>query len=383
VGFGRLSADRIVLPSASELPLSTQALYHASALGDYALRTGFGTAVAAAMIPRSFTLNGRIERRRLEFYAELTALRDPRHVFLPPPTEVKIRIEPGRGPGGPGGHVELVRFASPYVPLNPDVRRAYLAHERNATARAQHWRHDDGPRPTLMVIHGFGASPAWFNTLFFSLREFFADGWDVVLFTMPFHGGRRGPNALFNGVELFTGGYAQLNEAILQAVCDLQVMLGHLRRQGAPRVGVTGLSLGGYMSAVLASVEPRLDFAIPNATVASVPAVIGQWFPANLGHALLGRIKGIPATLMEDALNVHSPLLYEPLLPRHRLMVVAGLGDRLTPPEHSLMLWKHWGKPQLRWFPGSHILHFERGAYLAAMRELIATPRLEPRAVAA
>ena len=32
-------------------------------------------------------------------------------------------------------------------------------HHRNRIAHAQHWTHDDGPRPTLCVIHGFGILP--------------------------------------------------------------------------------------------------------------------------------------------------------------------------------------------------------------------------------
>jgi hypothetical protein len=82
------------------------------------------------------------------------------------------------------------------------------------------------------------------------------------------------------------------------------------------------------------------------------------------------------------ALSVHSPLIYRPLLPRERLMVVAGLGDRLTPPEHSLILWEHWGRPELQWFPGSHILHFQRDAYLTAMRAMITQPREDPQTLA-
>src|SRR5439155_116540 len=84
----------------------------------------------------------------------------------------------------------LLRFESPYVAVNPSARDAYASHEHNGLARAQHWRHEDGPRPTLCVIHGFGASPAWFNSWFFSLREFFREGWEVLLYTLPFHGGR-------------------------------------------------------------------------------------------------------------------------------------------------------------------------------------------------
>jgi hypothetical protein len=59
------------------------------------------------------------------------------------------------------------------------------------------------------------------------------------------------------------------------------------------------------------------------------------------------------------------------VIPRDRLMVVGGVGDRPAPPEQSLRLWEHWQRPQLRWFPGSHIIHFGRGAHLDAMRRLM------------
>jgi pimeloyl-ACP methyl ester carboxylesterase len=341
-------------------------------LGDYALRTGLASAVTGLMMPSSVLVDGRAERKRLQFYAELADRHDAAAVFSAPPSDVKVRTEVGRGLSAAGGRVELIRFASPFIPLNPDVRRSYLSHERNATARAQHWRHDDGPRPTLCVIHGFGASPAWFNSLFFCLNEFFAEGWDIVLFTIPFHGGRRGAHAPFNGAELFTHGFSGLNEALLQAICDLRVLLDYLLGTGAPRVGVTGLSLGGYCTATLASVDERLDFAIPNATVVSIPGLIDSWFPANAGVGVLRRLKRIPAELI-----MHSPLNYDPVVPRDRLLVVAGLGDRLTPPAHSVELWEHWGRPGLRWFPGSHVLHFQRAGYLDAMRELMATARAD------
>jgi hypothetical protein len=60
------------------------------------------------------------------------------------------------------------------------------------------------------------------------------------------------------------------------------------------------------------------------------------------------------------------------VLPKDRLMIVAGLGDRMAPPEQSELLWEHWGRPEIHWFPGSHLLHFGRGRYLAAMRRLMA-----------
>lgn len=352
-------------------------LYTASA-GDLLLRTLLASAVTAATFPRGLALDGSAEVRRLEFYAELAERRDPESVFVPPPRPVPVQTRPGVGLSDSGGRIELLRFRSPFEPLHPELRSRYLDHPANAIARAQHWRHDGRSRQTLLVIHGFGASPAWFNAAFFSLREFFEDGWDIVLFTLPFHGGRRGPLSPFNGAELFAGGFAHLCEAMLQAICDLRVVLDHLQRRRAPRVGVTGLSLGGYAAALLAEVDDRLDFAIPNAAVASLPQLIDGWFPANIGTALLEWIKRVPRELIARSAALHSPLSYPPKLPRDRLMVIGGRGDRLAPPEQSVLLWEHWGQPALHWYPGSHMLHFSRSDYLEAMRGLMQTPRRPP-----
>jgi hypothetical protein len=306
----------------------------------------------------------RSEREHLEFYAEFAGAGDAGAVFADPP-EVAVEVVARRGP------VEVLRFRSPYEALNPAVRQAYARHERNAIAHAQHWRHADGPRPTLCVVHGFGASPAWFNSWFFSLERFFADGWDVLLSTLPFHGARRGPRAPGNGLELFAHGVAGFNEGLLHGVHDLRALLAHVRRTGAPRIGVTGLSLGGYVSALLAALEPELAFAIPNAAVVSLPALLPAWFPANVTTSVMRRLVGLPEELVDGALALHSPLAYPPVVPKDRLMVVGGLGDRLAPPEQSLMLWEHWDRPRLHWFAGSHILHFGRGGYLDEMREVM------------
>jgi pimeloyl-ACP methyl ester carboxylesterase len=45
-------------------------------------------------------------------------------------------------------------------------------------------------------------------------------------------------------------------------------------------------------------------------------------------------------------------------------MIVGGVGDRLAPPKHSRLLWDHWDRCRIHWFPGSHILHMDRGEYL-------------------
>jgi pimeloyl-ACP methyl ester carboxylesterase len=267
----------------------------------------------------------------------------------------------------------VLRFESPFTALNPALRDEYRRYTRNAAAVAQYWRHDDGPRPTLCVIHGFGASPYLVNSAFFSLPWLYGKGYDVLLYLLPFHGSRRAHFTAANGFGLFAHGPSHFNEAMLQAVYDFRVFVDHLERTGVEQVGVTGLSLGGYVSALLAAVEPRLRISIPNAAVVSVPDLLDQWFPASLAIALASRLRRTDPEDFRRGSAVHCPLTYEPLLERDRLMIIGGLGDRLAPPEQSRMLWEHWGRPRLHWYPGNHILHVNRAAYLREMRRFMST----------
>jgi hypothetical protein len=120
-------------------------------------------------------------------------------------------------------------------------------------------------------------------------------------------------------------------------------------------------------------VEPRLRISIPNAAVVSVPDLLDQWFPASLAIALASRLRRTDPEDFRRGSAVHCPLTYEPLLERDRLMIIGGLGDRLAPPEQSRMLWEHWGRPRLHWYPGNHILHVNRAAYLREMRRFMST----------
>ncbi len=358
------------LPDVGDLGLRSRALYGGSVAVDYALRTGLGSIGAVAAVTGAATgVIGR-DARALGFYADLAAAQDAAAVFIEP-EPVVVNTRPGDGPDVPGGRVELLRFDSAFEALNPQLRRDYAGHTNNAVARAQHWRHEDGPRPTLVVVHGFGASPAWFNVAFFSLRDLFAGGWDVLLYTLPFHGSRRTSRTAVNGLDLLRFGMAHLTEAMVHAIHDLRVFIDHLFTTGAPRVGITGLSLGGYVSGLAAAVEDRLDFAVPNAAVVWLPPLLDAWFPANVTTRVLRARSAVDPDLLARALALHSPLNYPPLLGRERLMVVAGLGDRLAPPEQSLMLWEHWGRPELHWFPGSHVIHLGRRSYQEQIGELM------------
>lgn len=359
-----------IVTGAAPPSLLDQAVAATTASGDYVLRTGLASVISASALPAMLSRRAAaFEVEQLEVYAELAQRGDPTQVFVDPPGGVPIRAREVRPPVSLRGigKMELLSFESPFEALNPAAREEFASHRRNRIARAQHWRHLDGHRPTIIVLHGFMGSPYLFNSAFFSLPWFYGHGYDVLLVTLPFHGRRAARTSPYSGHGYFGHGVAHLNESVLQAVSDVRVLVDHVLAEGAGAVGVTGLSLGGYTTAALAVAEPRLHFAIPNAALAEMSSLIRSWFPAGqLLDAALRR-QGLGLDDLRAALAVHSPLSYAPALPKDRLFIIGGLGDRLAPPEQSRMLWEHWDRPHLHWYPGNHVMHVNRGDYLREM----------------
>jgi pimeloyl-ACP methyl ester carboxylesterase len=364
-------ADLRGLPDRSELTWQQRLTVDASAIADLGLRTFVASIIGAAMIPPiAATLLRRSSTRRehdnLRFYAELAAAKDPTLSF-PAPTETPRVYSRPANPVAEwiaNGRVHNIKFDSSFEAINPALRDQWRGLTRNNVVHAQHWRHDDGPHPTLCVIHGFMGSPYLFNGLFFSLPWFYRCGYDVLLYTLPFHGKRAEKYSPFSGYGYFSRGMAGMAETMAQAVYDFRSMIDYLQHTGVEKIALTGMSLGGYTSALIAAVEDRLEAVIPNVPVVSVDAEIDAWFPANKLFTLGRRLGGISHEEFIAASAYHSPLNYAPLIPKERRLIITGLGDRLAPPEQAEMLWHHWDHCDLHWFPGNHILHVSQPEYL-------------------
>jgi hypothetical protein len=205
---------------------------------DVALRTAVASLVSVPLVSWGLMADAQEELALHELYRQLARQADPKRSFPLPSRKARVQAQhPGRlAFRAPDGLVELLRFQSPYEAIHPEMRERYSHFGRNSTAWAQHWRHHDGPRPTLCVIHGFMASPYWLNSAFFSLPWFYRQGYDVLLFVMPFHGLRQPLYAPFSGWGLFAHGLAHVNESIAHAVHDFRLFVDYLQRRGVQQM---------------------------------------------------------------------------------------------------------------------------------------------------
>jgi len=339
----------------------------ATAATDRVIRAAFAGVMTGAALPLGYH-PGRLGqlRRELDFYGEIAEAGDPHAMFRePPPATVRVE-RPGFSGFRPwDGHAEALTFESPFEPLNPDLRDAWGRRGRNRTAHARYWRHRNGPRPTIVAIHGFAAEGYMVNEWFFNLPWLYGMGCDVVLVTLPFHGRRQRRISPFSGHGFFSSGLGWTNEAFAQGVSDVRTFVRYLLdERGVPGVGVSGVSLGGHTSALLAAVEPRLDFAIPIVPVSSLVDLVLQWNPMGAAIRAMLAATDIDIPTLRRGQAAACPLTWDPILDPSRLMLVGGAGDRLAPPKHTRLLWEHWQRCRVHWFPGSHLIHLDRGAYL-------------------
>jgi pimeloyl-ACP methyl ester carboxylesterase len=351
-----------------QLALRDALSVRAGATMDLVLRTVASTAVTGLAYPLGFRpeqVKRSFEDR--ELYIEAAESGEPTRFFRMPPKRVDATVKDARFPlfRPRDGSCLDIRFESPYVPASPTERLEYLKHRKNRFAHARWWRHHRGPRPTIVAIHGFSADFYHLNEYFFALPWLYELGFDVVLHTLPFHGKRQTSFSPFSGFGFFSGGLSRINEAFGQAVYDFRILYDHLTEVHlVPKIGVTGVSLGGYSAALLAAVEPRLAFSVPIVPVVSLADLALEWQP--MGTLMRAGMHLLKKEIVDARhfLAVTSPLTYRPALPRERLMVVGGVADRLAPPKHARLLWEHWDRCRLHWFAGNHLVHFDRGAYL-------------------
>lgn len=357
-------------PDDFHLDLKSQLMVNSTAAFDIGLRTAASTLVSGLALPMSFAPgNLKRDREQQDFYKNLADQHDTELFFKRPSRNVDVvRGRPGPMAYHPkDGRSYLLHFESPFEAVNPAMRESYAQHKKTHTAWAEYWKHDDGPRPTICVVHGFMADPYWINSRFLSLPWFYKQGYDVLLYTLPFHGRRQSKTSPFSGHGFFAHGFTHINETMAHAVHDFRIFLDWLETRGVKKVGVTGISLGGYTTSLLAAVEDRLEFAIPNVPVVSLVDIMLQWFPAGPLVRTGMRLAGTSVAEARHATAVHCPLTYTPRLPKDRLMIIGGAGDRLAPPKHARLLWDHWGRPRLHWFPGNHLIHLDQGKYLKEM----------------
>ena len=257
-----------------------------------------------------------------------------------------------------GGGWESVSFLSGYAPdpLEPGAAR-WASYVPNRLVSAYVLRHPE-PRPWVVGLHGMSMGRPAIDRRVFRAAHLHRDlGVNVMLPILPLHGSRRADVRPRPGLP--TPDTMDNIHGLAQAAHDVRTLLRWIREQGAPRIGVMGMSLGGYVTSLVAGLEPALDCVIAGIPAVDFPSIFAAHTPRPV------RREDWYVEQVERARTLHrvvSPLSFQPATPVERRFIYAGTADRLLDPvRQSGALWEHWGRPAIYWFDRGHVVHV-RGA---------------------
>ncbi|MEE2733573.1 MAG: prolyl oligopeptidase family serine peptidase [Pseudomonadota bacterium] len=318
-----------------------------TALVDLAIRTGLSAWMAGISFP-SYPGASLAQTLRGEHASHRGS--DAQIFHQPRPMPTFTVTESTRPKGVEGGVFEQVQWRSVYEAIN------HQSHQNNDEVVAWYWRHGDKPRPTVILVHGFLA-PWWeVNDFYLGSHFLYHLGCDVILKTLPHHGPRSRRAKNVSGMDFMSRGIDALNHAVVQSTYDIRTLVDFLQSRAVDQIGITGVSLGGYTTALMAGLEDRFQFAIPLVPLISLPDAMMEWKP--LDTMIKGAMRWYKVSMQEVRATTafHSPLSRPALLPAERLLIIGGLGDKLATPRHSEALQQHWGQCALHWHPGAHAL---------------------------
>jgi pimeloyl-ACP methyl ester carboxylesterase len=296
----------------------------------------------------------------------------PSEALFPAPTGLpKLRV---RRRWDFGGLVsEDLSFRSQHDPIEPEFRRHYWARRRRIhTVWARRIR-PVGPRrrPRLLYLHGYMQPETLVEE--FTLLATMARRLDteVVQLQPPYHGRRKPRRSRLDGELYWTADVVRSLESLRQSLLDARTLLGCLHADRPGPVGVSGLSLGGALTAALTCLEPGFAFSMPFVAHMDLGRLVADAPVLENMRRDLARFRWSPQDFADFMTRIGWDDL-RPVLPRERILLFAASDDRFFAPEAVTAMWKRWGEPPIEWYPCSHmgfIAHLPEA--IGRMREFV------------
>ena len=267
---------------------------------------------------------------------------------------------------------EHLTFTSGYEPpIGAPGRQRWLDHAENHTAHAYIVRHADRSAPWLVCLHGFGMGQPSMDLRGFRATNLHWDlGVNLALVVLPLHGPRQKPGAHrgegFMNIDLIDSVHG-----LAQAAWDTRSVIRWIRSvsdRDVP-VGVYGISLGGYVSALVASVEEGLSGAIAGVPCTDLPGLYRRHSTPRVRQKAFA--SGALGPEADAVHSVVSPLVLAPQVPRDRRFIFAGVGDRMSTAGQARRLWEHWERCHIEWYSGGHIGFFMAGGVQNFLKEAL------------
>jgi pimeloyl-ACP methyl ester carboxylesterase len=284
----------------------------------------------------------------IEAYDAAGWLDDPRRAHADPAAPDEWTMDEARV--GKTDYLHL-RFPTAYVPYEKDPSSTrWERFTENRTVHAYVLQHDE-PRPWVVNVHGAGMGGARMDLRLFRANHLHHTlGLNVIQPVLPLHGPRtpKGDPGNYPSESVMHNLHGAL-----QGVNDVRRAIAWVREQqpGQP-IGINGISLGGFTSALVASLEPELACAILGVAPVDLVMLLEAHHGTGSGYDL--RVQNFEAGARLSPMI--SPLKLTPAVPWEARFMYAGIVDRLVDySDHVAPMIAHWDYPEVLVYDGGHV----------------------------
>jgi len=210
----------------------------------------------------------------------------------------------------------------------------------------------DDPPPALILLHGWLLNRAQLAIYRSWARCVARRGIEVWVPFLPYHMRRADPGEI-SGQRALSPDLSTSFDMVRQAVAETRLLAGWLRRR-TTRVGIWGMSLGGWVAALTTTLDDDWDAV---ALWAPVAAPVEVLFESGLVEMLREAI--IEGGMSEGdfagpELAPMTPTRSDTRIHRSTLLVVAGAYDQVISPRSVARLARRWNV-DIHWVPHGHI----------------------------
>lgn len=213
--------------------------------------------------------------------------------------------------------------------------------------------------PTVLMLHALmSASDLGYRRW---AARFNAQGWNACFLHLPYHYSRK-PSWRLNGELAITSDLIRNAEGLRQGVSEARQLMNLLRGHGCTEFGLWATSYGGWIGALLLSVERDFRWAGLMAPIVDVGHAIWHSPAAVILRRELRRV-GIDEAQVTPHFRLVSPREGQPLEPATRILFCAGEHDRVAEAADIEALHRLW--------PGSEYFTVAQGHFgYTMMREM-------------
>jgi pimeloyl-ACP methyl ester carboxylesterase len=203
--------------------------------------------------------------------------------------------------------------------------------------------------PWVVCLHGAGMGDPLADMFAFRAAHLHSCGFNVAIPVLPHHGPR---GAGRFEVAFPTDDPAVNLHAAAQAIADVRALLSHITLCEEPAM-LYGISLGAYIAAAVAALEPTLAGVIVGVPVVDISDLMRTHAPSRFLHH--PRFDDF-CTIAQQLETITSALgLPAPAQHLRTRSIWAGRADRLVRPRQVRRLIAHWGDPEVCWYAGGHM----------------------------